>query len=41
MYPTTRKKVGGVHQMKVTNFALLPHSDVKVVQKIKGNFVIS
>ena len=35
------KKVGGVHQMKVTNFALLPHSDVKVVQKIKGNFVIS
>ncbi len=39
--PSIPTQCGGVHKMKVTNFAPLPHSGVKVVQKIKGNFVIS
>ena len=39
--PAIPTPCGGVHQMKVTNFAPLPHSDVKVVQKMKRIFVIS
>ena len=39
--PTIPTQCGGVHKMKVTNFAPLPHSDVKVVQKMKRIFVIS
>ena len=39
--PAIPTQCGGVHKMKATNFALLPHSDVKVVQKMKRIFVIS
>lgn len=39
--PAIPTPCGGVHQMKATNFAPLPHSDVKVVQKMKRIFVIS
>jgi hypothetical protein len=34
-------EIGMFIKTKVTNFAPLPHSDVKVVQKMKGIFVIS
>lgn len=40
-FPRHPPQCGGVHKMKVTNFAPLPHSDVKVVQKMKRIFVIS